>query len=72
MEEGTDPFYPPVKPLIEWSERVTGDPGLGYYVAKHKIPTEGIDAQPYLEPGAEAAVDWFNRNSVSSYIEGEF
>lgn len=72
MEEGTDPFYPPVAPLIEWSERVSGDKGLGFYVAKHKIPEEGIDAQPYMEPGAEAAIDWFDRNSASDYISDEF
>jgi Bacteriophage protein of unknown function (DUF646). len=53
MEFGTDPFYPPVAPLVEWAERVANDPGLGYYVARQKIPQEGIDAQPYLRPAAD-------------------
>jgi hypothetical protein len=53
MEYGSAPFHPPVGPLVEWAERVAGDPGLGYYVANVKIPQEGIDAQPYLRPAAD-------------------
>jgi hypothetical protein len=40
-------------PLVKWAERVANDPGLGYYVARQKIPQEGIDAQPYLRPAAD-------------------
>jgi Bacteriophage protein of unknown function (DUF646). len=50
MEYGTEPHNPPTAPLVEWAERVAGDPGLGYYVANEKIPREGVDAQPYLRP----------------------
>jgi len=64
VEEGTDPFYPPIKPLIEWAERVSGDPGLGYYVARVKIPNEGIDAQPYLDPAAERMETWLDNNGL--------
>lgn len=53
MEFGTDPFYPDVQPLVEWAKRVANDPGLGYYVARQKIPEEGIDAQPFLRPAAD-------------------
>jgi hypothetical protein len=69
MEFGTDPFYPPTKPLIEWAERVAGDPGLGYYVAKHKIPEEGISEQPYARPGKKAQEQWYENNPFSDRFE---
>lgn len=71
MEEGTQPFQPPVKPLVEWAKRVAGDEGLGYFVALHKIPQEGIDAQPYAKPGAEAAKKWLKANPLGTYLDRE-
>ena len=71
MEFGTDPFQPPVEPLLEWSERVTGDKGLGYYVALQKIPEEGIDPQPYLRPGAEKQKQFYKANPLSQYLDRE-
>jgi len=71
IEKGTEPFHPPVEPLLRWSKRVTGDTGLGWYVATVKIPEEGIDAQPFLEPGAEAQKAWYSRNSIADYIDEE-
>lgn len=71
MEKGTQPFHPPIQPLVEWAERVAGDPGLGYYVATQKIPEEGIDAQPYVKPGAEAVKRWFDRRGFKEYLEQE-
>jgi len=72
MEYGTDPFYPPVEPLLEWSRRVSGDEGLGWYVAREKIPKEGIDAHPYLRPSAEIAEQWLQSHDFSDYFEREF
>jgi len=69
IEFGTDPFHPPVRPLVEWAERVANDPGLGYYVANVKIPEEGIDAQPYARPGKEEQKRWYSSHSVGPYIE---
>lgn len=71
MEEGTQPFQPPLQPLLEWSERVTGDKGLGYWVALKKIPEEGIDAQPYAKPGAEKQKRWYDAHEISQFIEDE-
>jgi hypothetical protein len=71
MEKGTEPFQPPVQPLLEWSERVTGDQGLGWYVATEKIPTEGIDAQPYAQPGADKTRKWLESNSFADYLDRE-
>jgi hypothetical protein len=70
MEFGTDPYWAPIQPLIEWAERVAGDPGLGYYV-QWKIAQEGIDAQPYLRPGAEIQEEWLKSHDVRDYIEDE-
>jgi hypothetical protein len=64
MEEGTDPFQPPIQPLLEWSQRVSGGDGLGWYVATQKIPEEGIDAQPYLAPAAERMQTWLDNNGL--------
>lgn len=71
IEFGTAPFQPPIKPLLEWSERVTGDKGLGFYVALHKIPTEGIDSQPYMRPGLEATKRWLKGNDFGKYLDNE-
>lgn len=71
IEEGTAPFHPPVQPLVEWAQRVAGDPGLGYYVALHKIPEEGITAQPYVAPGVDAQRRWYRSHDASSYVRKE-
>jgi hypothetical protein len=72
MEFGTEPGHtPPVQPLVEWAERVADDPGLGYYVATEKIPSEGVSEQPYARPGAEQQKRWYQSHSASSYIEDQ-
>lgn len=71
IEKGTDPFYPPIQPLLEWSQRVSGGTGLGWYVARIKIPNEGIDAQPFAQPGAEKQKQWYDANEVGRYINEE-
>jgi hypothetical protein len=71
MEYGTQPYYPPLEPLVRWAERVTGNPGLGYYVAREKIPTEGIDAQPYARPGRQRMIDWLKNHGLGDYLEAE-
>jgi len=68
IEEGTGSFEPPTKPLMEWAERIGKDPGFGYWVARHKIPEEGIDAQPYLAPSAEAARSFLNTHPLQDYL----
>ena len=70
IEFGTDPFWPPIAPLVEWARRVSGDPSLGYYV-QWKIAQEGIDEQPYLRPGAEIQKEWYKSHDPSEYIENE-
>jgi len=53
MEYGTEPFRPPIEPLMRWAERIGKDPGFGVWVATEKIPEDGINAQPYLRPAAD-------------------
>ena len=68
IEFGTEPFWPPIAPLVEWAKRVSGDQSLGYYV-QWKIAQEGIDEQPYLRPGAEVQKEWYKSHDPSEYIE---
>jgi hypothetical protein len=70
MEEGTQPFWAPIKPLKEWARRVTGDAGFGYYV-QQKIAKEGIEPQPYASPGAKAAERYLKNNSLGKYLDKE-
>ena len=35
IERGARPFTPPLKPLLEWAKRVTGDPGQPPEYSKH-------------------------------------
>jgi hypothetical protein len=70
MEFGTQPYWPPIKPLVEWAKRVAGDPSLGYAV-QQKIAEEGIDSQPYMEPSAEAVKRWLKANDFSKYLDRE-
>jgi len=71
MEFGTGPYYPPVQPLLDWGQRVAGDEGLGWYVARVKIPEEGITAQPYIRPGRDAQTKWYRSHSAREYIRRE-
>jgi hypothetical protein len=65
MEKGTDPgHYPPVQPLVEWAQRIGKDAGFGYYVARTKIPEEGVDPHPYLEPAAERMEAWLDNHGL--------
>ncbi len=68
MEFGTDPYWPPIKPLKEWARRVGGDEGLAYAV-QQKIASVGITPQPYLRPGAEAQANWYRRHDVDKYVD---
>jgi hypothetical protein len=52
QEYGTEPYYPPIKPLLEWAERVLGDRSAGYAV-QEKIAQEGIEGKGYIKAGAE-------------------
>jgi hypothetical protein len=64
MEYGTPPKEVPTAPLVEWAERVANDPGLGYYVANVKIPTEGVDSQPYLRPAFDRMAPYLENRGL--------
>ena len=68
MERGTDPFWPPAKPLVEWAERVAGDPSLGY-ATQHKIAKEGLEGREFVAGGAEAQAQWYKNNDFGDYLE---
>ena len=70
IERGTEPYWAPIAPLKEWAGRQGQDESLAYYV-QWKIAQEGVDAQPYLQPGAEAQAEWYNTHDASEYIDDE-
>lgn len=69
MEFGTAAFTPPIEPLLRWGRRVLGSRGAGAAVW-HKIRREGIDAQPYVRPGADAMKAWIRSHGLKSAVEG--
>ncbi len=69
QEYGTEPYYPPLQPLLEWSQRVSGGLGLGFYVAREKIPTEGIDEKRFARAGRDKQERWLNSHDVSDYTD---
>lgn len=89
IDQGTQPFTPPLRPLLEWADRtfsternadevlqdldengwhpgIFNHPGAAVW---SKIRSEGITANPYLTPGAEAQADWYKSHDPSEYIE---
>lgn len=70
IEEGTDPFWPPIAPLKTWARRVTGDEDFAYYV-QWKIANEGIESQPYIAPGREEQINWYRKNDAGEWIQRE-
>lgn len=65
VEYGTDPGHtPPVAPLQRWAERIGKDPGFGVWVATEKIPSEGVDASPYLRPAGERMKRWLDSHDL--------
>jgi len=93
IEEGTGPYTPPIRPLLEWADRAFGtqkDPSTSEVLERinndewgpdlfnhggmavwSKIRSEGVSAQPYLEPASEAQRDWYQTHDPSDYIEKE-
>ncbi len=69
QEYGTEPYYPPLQPLLEWSQRVSGGLGLGFYVAREKIPTEGIDEKRFARAGRDKQERWLDSHDVSDYTD---
>lgn len=69
QEFGSVPYYPPLQPLLEWSQRVSGGKGLGFYVAREKIPEEGIAAKRFTRSGKDRQEQWLSSHSFSEYFE---
>ena len=73
IEEGTAPgHYPPLEPLQEWAQRIGKDKGFGWWVARVKIPEEGIEPQPYIAPGRDAQLRYYRSHDASDFIDRQF
>jgi len=63
IEFGTEPFIPPIQPLIDWARRHGKDEGFAYAV-RNKIMNEGIDEQPYLRPSIDKVRKYIRTHDV--------
>ena len=63
IEEGTQPFTPPLQPLKEWGARV-GSGEACWSCFRQKLREEGIDANPYLEPSADRVEAWLDSHPL--------
>ena len=57
MEEGADPFMPPVSELRGWAHRVLGDADAAFGVAM-SIAENGLEERRYLRDAFEDNLDW--------------
>jgi len=71
QEFGTRPYYPPVRPLLEWAERVFGNPSIGYAV-QQKIAEEGIEEKRFARDGKERQKKFLKSRDYSVYLDKEF
>jgi len=67
IEDGTQPFTPPLQPLQEWGQRV-GIGESGGAAVWQKIREEGITANPYLDPSADRVEAWLDSHPLEGYL----
>jgi hypothetical protein len=44
---------------------------LGWYVARVKIPEEGIEAKGFANEGRDRQANWYKSNPLGPYLERE-
>jgi hypothetical protein len=70
QEFGTQPYWPPAQPLVEWANRVFGDPGIGYAV-QQKIAEEGITEKRYAREGRDEQEYYLETHDFAEYLNKE-
>lgn len=70
QEYGTVPFWPPAQPLVEWADRVFGDPDIGYAV-QAKIAKFGIEEKRFARAGRDAQLDHLKAHTFDEYLDQE-
>lgn len=70
QEFGTKPYWAPSQPLVEWADRVFGDPGIGYAV-QAKIAEEGITEKRYARAGRDEQQYFMETHSFDEYLSNE-
>lgn len=70
VEDGTEPHWPPIKPLKGWARRVLGDEQAAYAV-QATIAEHGTPAQPFVEPGVDAMIQELRQRGLSPFIDEE-
>jgi len=68
QEFGTEPYWPPAKPLVEWAERIGKDPGFGYAV-QAIIADKGIKEKRFARAGRDAQKRFYKSRSLQEYFD---
>jgi len=67
QEFWTGPYWPPARPLVEWAERVFGDPSIGYAV-QQKIAEEGIEGKRFARAGQDRQEQWLQSHDLGEFL----
>jgi len=68
QEKGTDPYLAPMRPLVEWAERVGGGWGLARHVWL-KIAREGIQPKHFVRDGKDRQEQWLSSHGIDRYMD---
>jgi len=70
QEEGTEPFTPPLQPLLEWGERQLGSKDAGA-AAWQTIREEGIEEKAFMKDSLDVVGEVLNGAEIEDYINEE-
>jgi len=70
QEEGTEPFTPPIQPLLDWGERKFGSEDIGA-AAWQTIREEGIKEKAFMKDSLDVVGEVLNGAEIEDYINEE-
>lgn len=70
QEEGTEPFTPPLQPLLDWGERKLGSKDAGA-AAWQTIREEGIKEKSFMKDSLDVVEEVLNGADIDNYIGEE-
>ena len=68
QEEGTEPYTPPIEPLLEWGERKLGSRDAGA-AAWQTIREEGIEEKAFMKDSLDVVEGILNGAELDDYID---
>lgn len=67
VDEGQEPHWPPIEPLLGWARRVLGDESAAYAVQR-KIAAEGTEPVDFIERSISTMRAWSSGRDMSDYL----